>query len=121
MTIQFKIAVCVVLGTYLTLVLWKRPVSRAGKFAVKLSIVNVASWILLLPLEPQGHSPPQVMVGFILWLINSPLLVALVVMVWKCVNEREESNVFLATLTLYVALNMFMMWFVPAVELFLNS
>lgn len=121
MTLQFTIAVGVVLGTYLILVLWKKPVSRAGKLALKLSIVNVASWVLLLPLDSKGHPPLQVMVGFILWLINSPLLVALVVMVWKCAREREESNVFLATLTLYVALNMFMMWVVPAVELFLIS
>ena len=86
---------------------------------MKLSIVNVASWVLLLPLESKGHPPLQVMVGFILWLINSPLLVALGVMVWQCAKEREESNVFLATLTMYVALNIFMMWIVPAVGLFL--
>lgn len=118
---QFAIAVCAVLGAYLILVLWKKPVSGTGKFALKLSLVNLISWILFLPLNPLGHPPPQVMFGLILWLINSPLLVALVVMVWKCAKEREESKVFLATLTMYVALNMFMLWIVPAVELLLIS
>lgn len=118
---HFTIAVCAVLGAYLILVLWKKPVSGTGKFALKLSLVNLVSWILFLPLNPLGHPPPQLMFGLVLWLINTPLLIALIVAMWKCLNDPDENKVFLTAVTTLVAFNIIMMWIIPAVELFLES
>jgi hypothetical protein len=98
-------------------VFWKRPRTGTGRFILKLSLVNVASWLLLLPLSPRGHAPPLVTYGFFLWLINSPLLIVLIVVLWMGFKERDENRVFLATATAYVVMNAVMMWILPIVSL----
>ena len=116
---QFTIAVCGVLAAYLILIFWKKPISQTGRFIRKVSLVNVASWIVILFPDSRGHPPPQLIYGFILWLVNSPLLIILAVAVWICFKGREENTVFISAAAVYVALNMVMLWVVPAIGLYL--
>lgn len=117
--LQFTFAVCATLFGYLLLIFWNKPVSNGGRFILKLSLVNVASWVLFLLFDSHGHPPPQLIVGFVLWLLNSPLLIALAAGVWVSFKSRDENKVFLLISASYVMVNMVMLWAVPAIAVFL--
>jgi hypothetical protein len=115
--LQFTILSCSFLVVYLVLIFWKRPVTSTGRFVQRLSLGNVVSWLLLLPQGSRGDPPPIVIYGFVLWLINCPLLIVLMVALWMDYKERDENRVFLATATVYLAMNAVMMWIVPVVSI----
>jgi hypothetical protein len=117
----FTIAVCFFLVAYLLLVFLKRPATGTGRFFFKLSLVNVASWIILLPLSSRGHTPPLVIYGTLLWFINSPLLIVLAITLWMDFKERDENKVFLRTATTYLIMNVLVMWLIPSVLLIFAS
>jgi hypothetical protein len=118
--LQFAILVSVVLAAYLINTASSRPVTDGGKFFWKLSLINVASWIVILPLPSRGHPPPQVIVGALLWLLNTPVLVTLVVALVIAFRSREEKKLFLTSAAIYLALNIILLWVVPAVLLFMT-
>jgi len=100
---QFRILVIGVVSICGWLWFFRGPRTDGGKFVRILCVVNAISWLLLLPCGTRGHPPTIVIVGFILWLINMPLLVAAVIAIIVILKNRQESRIFLATSIVYVA------------------
>jgi hypothetical protein len=119
--LQFAIVVCAVLAAYLLTAAWRRPVTDGGKFFLKLSLINVASWIVVLPLPSRGHPPLQVILGALLWLLNTPVLITLAIALVIAFRSREERRLFLTVAAIYLALNMILLWIVPVVLLFVSQ
>lgn len=113
-----RIIAFVVLAIYVVVcAAWKRPRTYAGGLAFKLSLVNVASWAIVLPLDNTGHPPPQVIVGGLLWLLNLPLLVAIISALWVALKSRQEDFTYLIVAIAYVFLNVTLLLIVPAILL----
>jgi hypothetical protein len=119
--LQFAILVFVVLAAYLITAAWRRPVTDGGKFFWKLSLINVGSWIVVVPLPSRGHPPLQVIVGALLWLLNTPVLITLAIALMISFRSREERKLFLTVAAIYLALNMVLLWIVPVVLLFMSQ
>lgn len=83
----------------------------------KLCLVNGVSWVMVLPLDNRGHPPPAVIVGMLVWLLNLPVLVATIVALWISIRAREESKAFITASTIYVVLNVLVLWILPIVVL----
>lgn len=110
-----KVAVFAVLMMFVAVCsLWQKPRTPSGKLALKLCLINVISWVIVLPLDDEGHPPPRVMAGALLWLLNLPVLVALIAALSVSFRSREENVVYLTIITIYVALNVALLCILPA-------
>lgn len=97
---------------------WKRPRTDAGRLALKLCLVNVLSWVIVLPLDRSGDPPPVVIVGGLLWLLNLPLLIATIAALVVAFRSRQENRIHLTVTITYVLVNVIVLWLVPAIALF---
>lgn len=94
--------------------LWKRPVTTNGKYSLILSGVNALSWFVVLPLvETTGHPPPFLVVGYVLWLLNLPLLIANATILWITRKSSEERRSYLIVAATYVVLNLLILCGLP--------
>ncbi|MEO8435625.1 MAG: hypothetical protein ABI596_12075 [Pyrinomonadaceae bacterium] len=93
--------------------LWQRPITTNGKYSLILSAVNALSWFIVLPLETSGHPPPFLIVGYGLWLINVPLLIANATILWITRKSNEERRAYLIVASTYVVLNLLILCVLP--------
>ena len=82
-----------------------------------LSVFNALSWVIVLSLGSSGHPPPYLMVGFVLWLINLPLLIANATLLWITRKSGEERRGYLIVGTTYLVLNILALCVLPLVLL----
>lgn len=92
-----------------------KPVSGGGRLSRKLCIANAVGWLIILPLSTTGHPPPFLFPMALFWLINLVLLPATAIALWVSHKEREERALYLATASMYVALNAVVLFVVPFV------
>gem|GEM_PF-6007802 len=53
----------------------------------------------------------------IVWLLNLPVFVATIVALWISIRAREGGKAFIAASTIYVVLNVLVLWILPIVVL----
>ena len=97
--------------------LWKRPVTGAGKLSLKLCLANALGWLLILPLSGRGHPPPSLFPSLVFWLANLVLLPSTSVALWVCRREGGERAAYLAPALGYVAANALVLFVLPVVML----
>ena len=97
--------------------IWRRPRTEAGKLTLKLCLLNSVCWVIVLLLDTKGHPPPVLIIGFILWLLNLPLLIATITALWVAFRNGQEDFSYLVGTTNYVALNIVALWIVPVIAL----
>jgi hypothetical protein len=116
-TVAKIIVVCVVVF-FLVLCFWRKPITRNGDTALKLSIVNAIGWLIVIMLPHRGFDDPLAPVGvFVFWLVNCVLLPALAVVLWVCRRDGEERNAFLAIAAGWLTINVIVLFIVPLVGL----
>lgn len=114
----FKTTAFVVLLAYILIsAIWRRPRTNAGKVSWKLCLVNVFCWVIVLPLGTSGHPPPLLIIGYILWLLNLPILIATPVALWVSFKSHNEDIGYLACTAVFVALNIIVLWIIPVIGL----
>jgi hypothetical protein len=82
-----------------------------------LCVVNASGWLLILPLSDGGHPPAFLFPLLLFWLVNLPLLPATTVALWTCQKSREEKPLFLAVTSIYVVINMAVLFILPLIWL----
>lgn len=97
--------------------LWQRPVSDYGKLSLKLCVVNALGWFIILPLSNAGHPPPFLFPALLFWLLNLLLLPAAVTVLWLCRKSGEEQRPYLFAASVYVAMNIAVLYILPLVSL----
>jgi CDP-diglyceride synthetase len=110
----------VVLGFAAACLFITRPASAAGKFSLKLALINGAGWLLLLPLPNDGHPPLWLVALAVFWLINLVLLPAATIALWMSFKEREEKTRYVAAAGSYLGLNFVVLFLVPLIWLAFN-
>ena len=114
--ILFRVMAFSILVTYVyACALYRRPKTDPGKWALRLCLINVVCWVIVLILPTKGHPPPVVMIGFLLWVLNLPMLVAAIVALCVSFKTSEEDRSFLIGTILYLALNIFLLIIVPII------
>jgi hypothetical protein len=84
----------------------------------ELCALNAVGWaIVLLPWSNKGHSPTVLVPIAIFWLLNFILLPVIGLLLWICRNDRHERKSYVATVALYLALNITVLYIVPFISL----
>src|ERR1041385_639258 len=115
--LQFTVIVSTVLLAYLIVAFWRAPRTDSGRLARKLCLVNLISWVVVLPLDVRGDPPPAVIVGGLLWLLNLPIIIGTITALWVSIRAREENKTFLTASAIFVILNVGILWITPIVFL----
>ena len=108
-----KIVIGLIVLVFATGLVFARPITGAGKFSLKLVIINVVGWLLVLPFETRGHPPPFLIAFGIFWLINLLLLPAATIALWISFKEREERKSYIVVLGSYLVLNLVVLIVLP--------
>jgi len=116
--LAFRIVTSAILLTFvLVCLIWKKPRTGGGKLALKLCLINVVFWVIVLPLPIKGDPPPMIVIGGILWLLNLPLMIAIIAALWVTFREGEENFGYLTSAAIFVALNIIFLLIVPLIGL----
>ena len=113
---QIVLGIVVITFVSVSLTLTK-PVSNGGRLARKLCIVNAVGWLVILPLPDMGHPPLWLILMVPFWLGNIVLLPAAAFSLWSSYKDREETKSFLVVASIYIALNLVILFVIPLVWL----
>ena len=118
-----KFLIASVVGVFLAVCyLWKRPLTDFGKISRRLCALNAVGWaIVLLPWSKKGHPPSLLFPIVIFWLLNFVLLPAIGLFLWMCRKDHQERKSYLATASIYLALNIIVLYIVPLIGLVLGT
>lgn len=97
--------------------LWKKPQTDFGKMSLRLCLVNAVGWFVLLPLSNKGHPPTIVLGAFVFWPLNLILLPVIALLLWICHKDQKENKSYLVIASIYVTLNVVLLYVVPSVGL----
>jgi hypothetical protein len=95
--------------------LWKKPITDFGKISLKMCVVNAVGWFIILPLSDGGHPPQILFPALLFWLLNFLLLPAAATVLWLSRKDGQEKRAYLVAASIYVAMNVVMLYVVPLV------
>jgi len=118
-----KILIGLIVGVFLAICyLWQRPLTDLGKVSRRLCVLNAVGWaIMLLPWSNKGHPPSIVIAIWIFWLLNLILLPVIALLLWICRNDHYERKSYVATASIYLALNIVVLYVVPFIGVVIGT
>jgi len=114
--VSFRIVVALLVLIFATTCLTvAKPISDGGRLSLKLCLFNAIGWLVILPLSDRGHPPPFVIALLPFWLLNLVLLPAAFIALRVSYKQHEERKTYLVIAGSYLALNVFVLFLIPAI------